>query len=119
MDFTIREILGAAGAASAGALGLKEMVPEDWSDEVLINTDYERMEVNAVFVSAYTDSGESLSIEYKGPETDEWTSVEKVEDNGEKALSYGFHEEVDEPGDYTFRASAYEIEISRPLQMRM
>lgn len=116
MDFTRREILGAAGAASAGALGLREMVPEDWSDEVLINTDYDRMKVgNAVFVSAYTDSGESLSLEYKGPETDEWTSVETVEDNGEKALSYGFHEEVDRPGDYRFRASAYtngEIEAS-------
>jgi IMP cyclohydrolase len=95
------------------------MVPEDWSDEVLINTDYERMEVNAVFVSAYTDSGESPSIEYKGPETDEWTSVETVERRGEKALSYGFYEGVDEPGDYRFRASAYEMEISRPLQMRM
>lgn len=108
MNLTRRELIASAGTASAGALGLRELVPEDWSDDVLIDTDYDRMEVgNAVFVSAYTDSGDSLSLEYKGPDMDEWSSVETVEDKGEKALSYGFHEEVDEPGDYTFRASAY------------
>jgi len=108
MSLTRRELIASAGAASAGVLGLRELVPEDWSDEVVLNTDYDRMEVgNAVFVSAYTDSGDSLSLEYKGPNMDEWSSVEAVEDKGEKALSYGFHEEVGEAGDYRFRASAY------------
>ena len=108
MNLTRRELLGAAGTASAGALGLREMVPEDWSDEVLINTDYDRMEIgNAVFVSTYTESGDSLSLEYQGPNMEEWETVETVDDYGEKALSYGFHEEVDREGDYRFRASAY------------
>jgi len=103
-----REALGVVGSASAGFLGLKGLVPDNWSDEVILNTDYDRMEVgNAVYVTAYTDSGEELTVEYQGPEMDSWETVDSVEDSGEKALSYAFHEEVDEPGDYRFRGVRY------------
>lgn len=107
MDFTRRDIIGVTGAAAAGALGLKEMVPEGFSDDVALNTDYDRMEVgNAVYLSAYTGLDvDMLSLEYQAPGNNEWETVENTVDGN--ALSYGFHEEVDRPGDYTFQARAY------------
>lgn len=100
--------MGVIGGVSTGAVGLRELVPEDWSDEVVLNTDYDRMEVgNAVYVTAYTDSGDELVLEYKSPEMDSWQDLTSVEDLGEKALNYGFHEEVDQPGEYSFRGKVY------------
>lgn len=110
---TRRELLVGAGAGTTAALGLKELIPEEWGKDLVVNSDFDRMPVgNAVYVTTYADiDTDELALEYQAPGSDEWEELERQKaDSRPEAFTYAFHEEVEEPGDYRFRGVAYENE---------
>lgn len=111
MGLNRREVLGLAGGAAASIYGIDSIV-EDLDDDILLNSDYNRMEVgNAVYLTTFSNVDvDSLSLEYQAPDSSEWMTAQTLEEsrNEESGFSYGFHEEVNGPGEYVFRGAGYE-----------
>jgi len=115
MALNRRDALGVAGGILAGTYSLGELNKE-LGDEVVVNSDYNRMEDEGqVFLTTYTSiDSEKLALEYQKPGNEEWKTAKVIEpeESGEQAFTYGFGQ-VEELGDYTFRGIAYDRNNSR------
>lgn len=116
MTLNRREFLGVAGAVAAGTSGLDDLNAAV-ADDVVVNSDYNRMEDEGqVFLTTYTSlDSEKLALEYQKPGSEEWRTAEvmEYEESGDQAFTYGFGEDVQDLGKYTFRGVAYDKNNSR------